>query len=49
MRSGHHCCMPLMQRFGIDGTVRASIGLYTNKDDINRLVEGLDKAQELFG
>lgn len=48
VRTGHHCCMPLMQRYGIDGTVRASIGLYTNKDDIDALYNGLVKVQELF-
>ena len=49
VRAGHHCCMPLMERFGVDATVRASFGLYTNKDDIDQLVAGLHKVQELFG
>lgn len=48
VRAGHHCCMPLMQRFGVDATVRASIGLYNNKDDIDALVRGVLKAKELF-
>lgn len=48
VRTGHHCCMPLMQRFKVDGTVRASIGLYTDKQDIDRLVAGLKKAQEML-
>ncbi len=48
IRAGHHCCMPLMQRFGIDGTVRASFGLYTNKQDIDVLINGLKKVQEFF-
>lgn len=48
VRSGHHCCMPLMERFGIDGTVRASIGLYSNQNDINALVQGLRKAKDLL-
>jgi cysteine desulfurase/selenocysteine lyase len=48
VRSGHHCCMPLMQRFGIEGTLRASLGLYSNADDINALVDGLQKARTLL-
>jgi len=48
VRTGHHCCMPLMEAFGIDATVRASIGLYNNKDDIIALVEGLKKAKEML-
>lgn len=48
VRAGHHCCMPLMQRLGVQGTVRASIGLYTNKADIDTLVAGLKKAREML-
>lgn len=48
VRVGHHCCMPLMQRLGVDATVRASLGLYSNKDDIDQLIEGLNKARELL-
>lgn len=48
VRTGHHCCMPLMQRFGIDATVRASLGLYSNEDDIKALVQGLKKAKEML-
>lgn len=48
VRAGHHCCMPLMQRFGIDATTRASLGLYSNEADINQLIEGLHKVRELF-
>ncbi|HNQ91631.1 MAG TPA: SufS family cysteine desulfurase [Alphaproteobacteria bacterium] len=48
VRTGHHCCQPLMQRFGVEGTVRASIGLYTNKDDIDQLVAGLLKARDML-
>lgn len=48
VRSGHHCCQPLMQRFGIDATLRASLGLYSNEADINSLVNGLMKAKELL-
>lgn len=49
VRTGHHCCMPLMRYYGIEGTVRASFGLYTNLDDIEALVTGLKKAKELLG
>lgn len=48
VRSGHHCCMPLMERFGIEGTVRASCGLYTSAEDIDRLVSALEKAKSMF-
>lgn len=48
VRSGHHCCQPLMQRFGIDATVRASLGLYSNEADIDALVDGLEKARGLL-
>ncbi|MFA5592221.1 MAG: cysteine desulfurase [Micavibrio sp.] len=48
VRAGHHCCMPLMERFGIAGTIRASIGLYTNQDDIDQLVQGLKKAKDFL-
>jgi cysteine desulfurase/selenocysteine lyase len=48
VRAGHHCCMPLMARLGLDSTVRASLGLYSDKNDIIQLVEGLHKVQKLF-
>lgn len=48
VRSGHHCCEPLMRRFGVDATLRASLGLYSNESDIDRLIEGLSKARELL-
>ncbi|MEM9469888.1 MAG: cysteine desulfurase [Pseudomonadota bacterium] len=49
VRTGHHCCMPLMQHFGIEGTARASVGMYTNKDDIDQLVTALEKAKNMLG
>jgi len=49
VRSGHHCCQPLMQSFDIDATVRASLGLYSNRDDIDQLVAGLNKARDMLG
>lgn len=48
VRSGHHCCMPLMQRFGVDATVRASLGMYSNEADINALIAGIKKAREML-
>ncbi len=48
VRTGHHCCMPLMKKLGVDSTVRASLGLYSNKMDIDQLVEGLHKVESLF-
>ena len=44
VRTGHHCTQPLMERFGIPGTVRASLAFYNNKNDIDRLVEGVKRA-----
>lgn len=41
IRTGHHCCQPLMNRFGIAATARASFGVYNNLDDIDRLAEAL--------
>jgi cysteine desulfurase/selenocysteine lyase len=49
VRTGHHCCMPLMQRFGIDGTVRASFGVYNDISDVERLLVGLEKVRKLLG
>lgn len=48
VRTGHHCCMPLMDRFGIDGTVRASFGMYSNADDIEAFTAGLKKAKDML-
>lgn len=48
VRAGHHCCMPLMERFGIEGTLRASLGLYSNKSDIDALINGLNKAKGML-
>jgi cysteine desulfurase/selenocysteine lyase len=48
IRTGHHCAMPVMQFFGIPGTARASLALYNNHDDVDRLVAALGKAKEIF-
>lgn len=49
IRSGHHCCEPLMARFGISSTARASIALYNNHEDIDALINSLNKVNALFG
>lgn len=49
VRIGHHCCMPAMDVMNLDATVRASLGLYSNKADIDQLIGGLKKAKDLFG
>lgn len=48
VRTGHHCAQPLMERLGILGTVRASFGLYTTKDEIDVLVAGIERVSKMF-
>ena len=48
VRTGHHCTQPLMKRFEIPGTVRASFAVYNNKEDIDRLVEGVTRAARML-
>ena len=48
VRTGHHCAMPVMQFFDVPGTARASLGLYNNTDDVDRLVVGIEKAKQIF-
>jgi len=48
VRTGHHCNQPLWDRFGIDGTVRASFCLYNTKEEVDLLVEGIKKVKEFF-
>jgi cysteine desulfurase/selenocysteine lyase len=43
VRTGHHCTQPLMDRFGIEGTVRASFSVYNTKDEVDQLVEGIER------
>ena len=43
VRTGHHCTQPLMECFGIEGTVRASFSIYNTKEEIDQLIEGLDR------
>jgi cysteine desulfurase/selenocysteine lyase len=49
VRAGHHCAQPVMQRFGIPATARASLGLYNTREDIDALVKGLQTVKEIFG
>ena len=49
IRAGHHCAMPVMTRYGIPGTARASLALYNDERDIDALVAGILKAQTMFG
>ncbi|WP_138429664.1 cysteine desulfurase [Fodinibius saliphilus] len=48
IRTGHHCAQPAMRRFNVPATARASISFYNNKEDIDRLVEGIKKAKTIF-
>lgn len=48
VRAGTHCAMPLLKRFGVTSTCRASLGLYSGKDDIDALVAGIEKARTFF-
>ena len=48
VRSGHHCAQPLMERFGVTGTARASFGVYNTREEVDRLVAGLQRVREIF-
>lgn len=48
VRTGHHCAQPLMDRFGITGTVRASFAMYNMKEEIDELIVGLEKAIKML-
>jgi cysteine desulfurase/selenocysteine lyase len=49
IRTGHHCCMPLMRRFGVPATARASVAFYNTKAEIDALVRSLAKVRKVFG
>ena len=49
VRAGHHCAQPVMQRFGIPATVRASFAFYNTLDEIEVLVRGVERARKVFG
>ena len=48
VRTGHHCAQPLMQRLGIEGTVRASFALYNTKEEVDALVSGVERVSRMF-
>jgi len=48
VRTGHHCAQPVMDRFGLPATIRASLGVYNTREDIDVLVRGIRKVQEMF-
>ena len=48
IRTGHHCAQPVMERFGIAATARASFGLYNTKQEIDALVRGIQNVKEIF-
>ncbi len=49
VRAGHHCAQPLMDHLGLPATVRASFGIYSDRDDIAALVRGLERVRRIFG
>ncbi len=49
IRTGHHCAQPIMTRFGLPATARASFAIYNTRDDIDRLVEGLAAVRKMMG
>ena len=49
VRTGHHCAQPLMDRFGIPGTIRASFAVYNTIDEIGKLAEGVRKVKQMLG
>lgn len=48
VRTGHHCAEPLMNLLGIEGTVRASLGLYNTKEEIDILIDGIERIRKMF-
>jgi cysteine desulfurase/selenocysteine lyase len=48
VRAGHHCAKPLMRRFGVTATTRASLYLYSTRAEVDALVDALGKAKRMF-
>jgi cysteine desulfurase/selenocysteine lyase len=49
VRTGHHCAQPVMDRYGLPATARASLACFNTKEELDRLVEGIHKVKEMFG
>ena len=49
VRAGHHCAQPLMQRFGVAATTRASFAVHNTRADVDALIDGLDDVRKIFG
>ena len=49
IRAGHHCAQPVMERFGVPATARASFALYNTPEEVEALAAALQRARELFG
>lgn len=48
VRTGHHCAQPLMERYGVEGMVRASFGLYNTRQEVDTLAEGIERVRKMF-
>ncbi|PYU07675.1 MAG: cysteine desulfurase CsdA [Acidobacteria bacterium] len=48
IRTGHHCAQPVMERFGIPATARASFAFYNTREEVNALIKGIDRVREVF-
>jgi len=48
VRAGHHCAQPLMRRLGVPASSRASFAVHSTREDVDRLIEGLDRVREVF-
>jgi cysteine desulfurase/selenocysteine lyase len=48
VRTGHHCAQPVMERYGVPATVRASFALYNTRADVDALVRGLGQVRQVF-
>jgi cysteine desulfurase/selenocysteine lyase len=48
VRTGHHCTQPLMERFNIPGTVRASFAMYNTREEVDELIKGIAKAKKML-
>tara|TARA_A100001015_G_C14800244_1_gene636619 strand:- start:173 stop:370 length:198 start_codon:yes stop_codon:yes gene_type:complete len=48
IRTGHHCCQPLMKHFKVEGTSRISFGIYNSKEDVDYLVDSIDEITKIL-